>query len=149
MRPHLSLCAVALHAQSVAVCLLFGASTCVWNVYSEFWMCMVSPHQCMAACACTALWAMATRPKLAQLLSRSLPLTPRPRRDADGRTCLHYAAGYGHEECVDTLLAKGASTRAKDVNGDVPLHFASIHGHPMCAYNISKVSGWCTAHGAL
>jgi hypothetical protein len=33
-------------------------------------------------------------------------------RDAEGRACLHYAAGYGHEECVDLLLAKGAEPRS-------------------------------------
>jgi ankyrin repeat protein len=61
-------------------------------------------------------------------------------RDAEERTCLHYAAGYGHEECVGLLLDAGSDTRVRDVNGDVPLHFAAIHGHPMCAYNIAKVS---------
>lgn len=59
-------------------------------------------------------------------------------RDGEGRTCLHYAAGYGHEECVDALLAARGEARARDANGDVPLHFAAIHGHPMCAYNIAK-----------
>lgn len=66
---------------------------------------------------------------------------PARRRDSEGRTCLHYAAGYGHEECVDVLLEHSADPRARDSNGDVPLHFAAIHGHPMCAYNIAKVSG--------
>eukprot|EP00798_Chlamydomonas_sp_ICE-L_P024342 gene24342-9958_t len=60
-------------------------------------------------------------------------------RDNEGRSCLHYSAGYGHEECVNTLLEKGADPLSCDANGDVPLHFASIHGHPMCVYNISKV----------
>lgn len=60
-------------------------------------------------------------------------------RDSEGRTALHYAAGYGHEECVDLLLSGGADARARDATGDVPLHFAAIHGHPMCAYNITKV----------
>lgn len=60
-------------------------------------------------------------------------------RDAEERTCLHYAAGYGHEECVGLLLDAGSDTRVRDINGDVPLHFAAIHGHPMCAYNIAKI----------
>ena len=52
---------------------------------------------------------------------------------------MHYAAGYGHEECVSLLLDHHSDTRVRDANGDVPLHFAAIHGHPMCAYNITKV----------
>ncbi|GLI70897.1 hypothetical protein VaNZ11_015921 [Volvox africanus] len=59
-------------------------------------------------------------------------------KDAEDRTCLHYAAGYGHEECVSLLLEHHSDTRVRDANGDVPLHFAAIHGHPMCAYNITK-----------
>ncbi|GIL60397.1 hypothetical protein Vafri_14845 [Volvox africanus] len=59
-------------------------------------------------------------------------------KDAEDRTCLHYAAGYGHEECVSLLLERHSDTRVRDANGDVPLHFAAIHGHPMCAYNITK-----------
>ncbi len=35
----------------------------------------------------------------------------RARRDVEGRTCLHYAAGYGQEECVDLLLGQGADAR--------------------------------------
>ncbi|GIL80564.1 hypothetical protein Vretimale_16013 [Volvox reticuliferus] len=59
-------------------------------------------------------------------------------KDTEDRTCLHYAAGYGHEECVSLLLEHHSDTRVRDANGDVPLHFAAIHGHPMCAYNITK-----------
>ncbi|PNG99977.1 Ankyrin repeat domain-containing protein 55 [Tetrabaena socialis] len=59
-------------------------------------------------------------------------------KDAEDRTCLHYAAGYGHEECVGLLLEHRADPRVRDANGDVPLHFAAIHGHPMCAYSITK-----------
>ncbi|GFH16233.1 ANK_REP_REGION domain-containing protein, partial [Haematococcus lacustris] len=61
-------------------------------------------------------------------------------RDGEGRSCLHYAAGYGSEEVVDMLLAKAADARCGDVNGDLPLHFAAIHGHAMCAYNLAKAS---------
>lgn len=62
------------------------------------------------------------------------------RRDSEERTCLHYAAGYGHEECVTALLEAGSDMRVQDANGDTSLHFAAIHGHPMCAYNIAKVT---------
>jgi ankyrin repeat protein len=54
--------------------------------------------------------------------------------------CLHYAAGYGHEECVESLLTAGGDPEVQDAAGDVPLHFAAVHGHPMCAYTIAKVS---------
>jgi ankyrin repeat protein len=62
-------------------------------------------------------------------------------RDNEGRCCLHYAAGYGHEECVDVLLAKAGNeaVKVRDSNGDLPLHLAAQQGHPMCAYNIAKV----------
>lgn len=62
-------------------------------------------------------------------------------QDAEGRACLHYTAGYGHEDCVELLLNKSADPKLKDKNGDVPLHFAAVHGQPMCAYTIAKVSG--------
>jgi hypothetical protein len=38
-------------------------------------------------------------------------------RDCDGRSCLHYAAGYGNEECVDLLLERGANAQVADGNG--------------------------------
>jgi hypothetical protein len=41
-------------------------------------------------------------------------------RDCDGRSCLHYAAGYGHEACVDLLLGRGADPEAADGNGGAP-----------------------------
>ncbi|GAX79495.1 hypothetical protein CEUSTIGMA_g6936.t1 [Chlamydomonas eustigma] len=60
-------------------------------------------------------------------------------KDGDGRTCLHYAAGYGQDECVELLLKRtDVDAAVSDCNGDVPLHFAAIHGHPMAAYSISK-----------
>ncbi len=71
--------------------------------------------------------------------TRSRPPTINANRDAEDRSCLHYAAGYGHEECVSLLLEHASDTKARDANGDLPLHFAAIHGHPMCAYNITKV----------
>lgn len=59
-------------------------------------------------------------------------------RDPDGRTCLHYAAGCGQDECVEVLLTRNADPRARDLEGNVPLHLAASHGQPMCAYNIAK-----------
>ncbi|KXZ46695.1 hypothetical protein GPECTOR_41g659 [Gonium pectorale] len=74
--------------------------------------------------------------QLSQALSASVAVAFA--KDAEDRTCLHYAAGYGHEECVSLLLEARSDTRVRDANGDLPLHFAAIHGHPMCAYNITK-----------
>lgn len=47
-------------------------------------------------------------------------------RDCDGRSCLHYAAGYGNEECVDLLLERGADAQVADGNGEwLRLHWGS------------------------
>lgn len=94
-----------------------------------------------AAAASTAL--AATKLGLHEQLATALAVAPAAAtlRDVDGRCCLHYAAAYGYEECVDTLLAKGSSdaVRVRDVNGDLPLHLAAQKSQPMCAYNIAKV----------
>eukprot|EP00878_Enallax_costatus_P008107 GHUV01008478.1.p1 GENE.GHUV01008478.1~~GHUV01008478.1.p1 ORF type:complete len:356 (+),score=151.08 GHUV01008478.1:628-1695(+) len=92
------------------------------------------------AAASTAL--AATKLGLNEQLATALAVAPAAAtlRDVDGRCCLHYAAAYGHEECIDTLLAKGSSdaVRVRDINGDLPLHLAAQKGQPMCAYNIAK-----------
>jgi ankyrin repeat protein len=94
-----------------------------------------------AAAASTAL--AAAKLGLPDQLSSALAVAPAAAclRDVDGRCCLHYAAGYGHEECVDVLLAKAGVevVKVRDSNGDLPLHLAAQQGHPMCAYNIAKV----------
>jgi cytohesin len=47
-----------------------------------------------------------------------------------GETPLHYAAGKGHKELVELLIAKGASLRAKALwKGLTPLHEAASNGH--------------------
>jgi ankyrin repeat protein len=111
-----------------------------------------------AAAASTAL--AAAKLGLMDQLSTALSAAPAAAglRDMDGRCCLHYAAGYGHEECVDLLLSKGGqeAVRMRDANGDLPLHLAAQQGQPMCAYNIAKVTNptglahlvilFCTGH---
>ena len=57
-----------------------------------------------------------------------------------GRSCLHYAAGYGHEECVERLLEKQFDPVVQDHNGDTALHLAAIHGCPMSAFNLTKAA---------
>jgi hypothetical protein len=62
-----------------------------------------------------------------------------------GRTCLHYAAGYGFEQALDVLLGReGIAVDAADKKGDTPLHLAAAQGHPMCAFNLTKAQpGGC------
>ena len=56
-----------------------------------------------------------------------------------GRTCLHYAAGYGFEQALDVLLGReGIAVDAADKKGDTPLHLSAAQGHPMCAFNLTK-----------
>ena len=44
--------------------------------------------------------------------------------DADDRRPLHYAANYGDEDVVETLLSAGADESAVDCNGYTALHYA-------------------------
>lgn len=57
-----------------------------------------------------------------------------------GRTCLHYAAGYGHEECVERLLEKRFDSLIQDNSGDNALHLAAIYGCPMSCFNLTKAA---------
>lgn len=58
-----------------------------------------------------------------------------------GRTCLHYAANYGFESCLDALLSRPElETDARDKAGDTALHLAAINGFPMCAFNLTKAA---------
>ncbi|XP_054718966.1 ankyrin-1-like [Uloborus diversus] len=43
-------------------------------------------------------------------------------KDSEGNTALHYATGYGHEEIVKMLLAKGAIPHLQNRRGQTPLH---------------------------
>lgn len=53
---------------------------------------------------------------------------------------MHYAAGYGHEECVERLLEKEFDPVVQDHNGDTALHLAATHGCPMSAFNLTKAA---------
>ncbi|CAL0321419.1 unnamed protein product [Lupinus luteus] len=46
----------------------------------------------------------------------------------DGDTALHLTCLYGHLECVQLLLERGANFEAKDDDGAIPLHDASAGG---------------------
>ncbi|XP_057971421.1 putative E3 ubiquitin-protein ligase XBAT31 [Malania oleifera] len=63
-----------------------------------------------------------------------------------GRTCLHYAAYYGHSDCLKAILSAAISAPvahswgfARFVNirngsGETPLHLAARQGHPECVH---------------
>ena len=49
-------------------------------------------------------------------------------QDEEGRTALHFAAGYGELECAKLLLAKGAAVDLVDNNKNTALHYAAGYG---------------------
>lgn len=49
-------------------------------------------------------------------------------RDEEGRTALHFAAGYGELECMKVLLDSGADVNAVDNNKNTALHYAAGYG---------------------
>ncbi|KAK1265583.1 putative E3 ubiquitin-protein ligase XBAT31 [Acorus gramineus] len=63
-----------------------------------------------------------------------------------GRSCLHYAAYYGHSDCLQAILAAAHSTpvadswgfarfvNVRDGNGATPLHLAARQRRPDCVH---------------
>ncbi|KAJ0962382.1 hypothetical protein J5N97_030210 [Dioscorea zingiberensis] len=63
-----------------------------------------------------------------------------------GRTCLHYAAYYGHSDCLQAILAAAHFSpvtdswgfarfvNVRDDNGATPLHLAARHRRPNCVH---------------
>ncbi|XP_068642179.1 putative E3 ubiquitin-protein ligase XBAT31 [Aristolochia californica] len=63
-----------------------------------------------------------------------------------GRTCLHYAAYYGHSDCLQAILSAAHSTpvadswgfarfvNIRDGNGATPLHLAARQRRPDCVH---------------
>lgn len=49
-------------------------------------------------------------------------------RDEEGRTALHFAAGYDEVECMKILLDAGADINAQDQNGNTVLHYSAGYG---------------------
>ncbi|PIN01778.1 Fetal globin-inducing factor (contains ankyrin repeats) [Handroanthus impetiginosus] len=54
----------------------------------------------------------------------------------DGDTLLHLTCLYGHLNCVEFLLEKGANLEAKDEDGGIPLHDACAGGYTEIAQRI-------------
>jgi hypothetical protein len=52
---------------------------------------------------------------------------------AEGKTPLHCAAQFGHQQCCELLLARGADPNARETRyGATPLALATFHGHAGC-----------------
>ncbi|KAK6942948.1 Ankyrin repeat [Dillenia turbinata] len=64
------------------------------------------------------------------------------------RTCLHYAAYYGHSDCLQAILSAARSSdvaaswgfarfvNIRDKNGMTPLHLAARRRHPSCVHTL-------------
>ncbi|KAK2079474.1 hypothetical protein QBZ16_003166 [Prototheca wickerhamii] len=50
-------------------------------------------------------------------------------KDEEGRTPLHFAAGYGEIECMEALMDAGANVNAVDDNDNTALHYAAGYGN--------------------
>jgi ankyrin repeat protein len=57
------------------------------------------------------------------------PKVPTDARNQHGRTGLHLASRYGHDDVVQLLLDKGAKTDVLDTDGKAPLYLAVYNGH--------------------
>lgn len=63
-----------------------------------------------------------------------------------GRTCLHYAAYYGHSDCLQAILSAARSApvsntwgfarfvNIRDASGATPLHLAALQSRPECVH---------------
>ncbi len=59
--------------------------------------------------------------------------------DDEGRTALHFAAGYGEHDCMRALIEAGAKLDAVDNNKNTPLHYAAGYGQAeSCTMLIEK-----------
>ena len=68
-------------------------------------------------------------------------------KDDMGATPLHYAAGHGHRDVAELLLASKAEVNAKDNDGWTPLHYAAYQGHKDLAELLLANKAEVNAHG--
>eukprot|EP01023_Acetabularia_acetabulum_P012815 TRINITY_DN16029_c0_g1_i3.p2 TRINITY_DN16029_c0_g1~~TRINITY_DN16029_c0_g1_i3.p2 ORF type:complete len:274 (+),score=48.28 TRINITY_DN16029_c0_g1_i3:128-949(+) len=54
-------------------------------------------------------------------------------KDEEGRTPLHFAAGYGQLQCLKLLIQCNADLEQQDNNGNTPLHYAAGYGQTLAA----------------
>jgi ankyrin repeat protein len=47
--------------------------------------------------------------------------------DKNNNTALHYAAGYGREDCVELLLKNGAAVTLRNLDGKTPIDVAKLN----------------------
>lgn len=71
------------------------------------------------------------------------------RRDAMGRSALHYAATHADNVTVRRLLDEGADVRAVDGRGFTPLHFAAQQGNLEGVRVLLAAGADATAQNAL
>ena len=53
--------------------------------------------------------------------------------DANGRTPLHYAVAFDHQDVLKTLISAKANVEAKENLQNTPLHYACGYGRGECA----------------
>ena len=78
-------------------------------------------------------------------------------QDEEGRTALHFAAGYGELECAKLLIEKGASVDLLDNNTTTALHYAAGYGQAdsvkllldKCARAAGWAGGWPAGLGPV
>ena len=75
------------------------------------------------------------------LIAKGADVNVKSADGSGGRTPLHFAAYYGHEEIVELLISKGADVNTKTNLGGTPLNEAAVNGHKEIADLLRKHGG--------